>query len=88
MLRIVFTKIAKKQFEKMEESVKQQVLKKLQTLKSAEFPESYLRPLYDLAPATHRLRIGSHRLILFCQNDKWHILKIGHRKNIYQISAR
>lgn len=85
MSTFVFTNKAKDQFEKLEKPLREQILAKLALLKAVPRLETYLKPLKDFAPATHRLRIGSYRLILSRQkNSLWLVLKVGHRREIYR----
>jgi mRNA-degrading endonuclease RelE of RelBE toxin-antitoxin system len=85
MSTFVFTNKAKDQLEKLEKPIREQILAKLTLLKAVPRLETYLKALKDFAPATHRLRIGSYRIILSRQkNSLWLILKIGHRREIYR----
>lgn len=86
MNEFVFTKKAEKSFLKLPGSVQSRVVGKLKDLKNHEDIFSILKRLYHLEPATHRLRIGSYRLILEQkgQGTTFWILDVGDRKNIYK----
>jgi mRNA-degrading endonuclease RelE of RelBE toxin-antitoxin system len=89
MVMFVFTKYAEKRFLKLPKSIQKRIIDKLKELKSHEDIFSILKLLNHFEPASHRLRIGSYRLILELKNQKemdcefW-ILDIGHRKDIYR----
>lgn len=89
MVTFVFTKYAEKSFKKLPKNIQGRILGKLKDLKNHDDIFLVLKRLVDFEPATHRLRIGSYRLILelktheenFC--EFW-ILDVGHRKDIYK----
>jgi len=86
MVIFVFTKQAKKTFDRLPKAVRERILGKLKELKAHPDVLSVLRPLINFDPATHRLRIGEYRLILSQGKDRsefW-VLDIGHRKDIYK----
>ena len=86
MITFVFSKEAEKRFKKIDSEYSDRILKKLKTLKNHNDIFSILSPLIDFKPATHRLRVGNFRLILEkISAEKFLILDIGHRKEIYRI---
>lgn len=83
------TKYAEKNLRKLPKNIQSRIIKKLYLLKQHPNIISVMKQVADLKPATHRFRIGSYRILceLISQkggNFKFLILKIGHRKNIYQ----
>ncbi len=89
MIIFVFTKKAEKRFLSLSKKVQTQILTKLKGLKSHTDIFSVLKKLHHFEPATHRLRIGSHRLILELNTQnkeavKFLVLDVGHRKEIYK----
>ncbi|KKU80226.1 MAG: hypothetical protein UY05_C0011G0008 [Candidatus Peregrinibacteria bacterium GW2011_GWA2_47_7] len=85
----IFTKYAKRKFTKLPLGIQKRIVVKLTALKKHEDIFSILRPLHNFEPATHRLRIGSYRLILELKADKksapeFLILDMGHRRDIYR----
>jgi mRNA-degrading endonuclease RelE of RelBE toxin-antitoxin system len=81
----VFTKTAKKNFLKFDPSLQKRIEEKLVTLKNHPAFFSLLEPLQNMAPATHRLRIGDYRFFIEqLSEDLYVILKVGHRRNVYQ----
>ena len=62
---------------------------KLKELKRHEDLFQLLKRLHNFEPATHRLRVGSYRLILELKNQnveslEFWILDVGDRKDIYR----
>lgn len=89
MVTFIFTKKAKSIFLKSPKAIQQRITDKLHELKTHPDILSTLKRLHHLEPATHRLRIGSYRLILELKLQKketfefW-VLDVGDRKDIYQ----
>lgn len=90
MVSFIFSKKAKVMFLRLPEDVQQRITDKLGLLKKHEDIFSLLKGVKDLEPATHRLRIGSHRLLLALSGQKgsddvdFLVLKVGHRKDVYR----
>lgn len=74
--------------KKLSSDVQQRIAIKLSLLIDHEDIFAILKPLVVMAPATHRLRVGSYRLILQCRsnskNAEFVILEIAHRRNVYR----
>lgn len=89
MHTFVFTKKAYKEFTKLPEGSRERVVAKLKELKTHEAIFTVLKALHHFEPATHRLRVGSHRLILELKSQQkggcvfW-VLDVGDRKEIYK----
>ncbi|MFA5792664.1 MAG: type II toxin-antitoxin system RelE/ParE family toxin [Candidatus Gracilibacteria bacterium] len=89
MNTFIFTVYAKKQFLSLAQVDQNRMLAKLAVLKKHPDIFAVLRSLIDFYPATHRLRIGSYRLILKLEpaqtgENTFLVLKVGHRKDVYQ----
>lgn len=66
--------------DKLESSVSRRIVNKVRDL--AEDP--YIRDIKKLKGMEgFRLRVGNYRVIFKIEKDKIHILKVGHRKHIY-----
>jgi len=89
MHTFVFTKKAQKEFIKLPDGIRERIILKLKELKTHEAIFSVLRPLHQFEPASHRLRVGSYRLILELKLHRkegclfW-VLDVGDRKEIYK----
>lgn len=85
----VFTKKAEKEFGKLSGEIRERIITKLKELKAHEAIFSVLKALHHFEPATHRLRIGSRRLILELKSQEkegciFLVLDVGDRKEIYK----
>ncbi len=82
MYKIIFEKKALHQFNKLEDKVKRRIWDKLQECK--ENPFRFFEKLVDLDG--FKLRVGDWRVIadIFVDKETIIILKIGHRKNVYE----
>lgn len=83
----VFTKHAAKQFEKLEPRIQNQIKAKLNILKqnTQQFKQN-IKPLINMNPISHRVRIGSYRLLLSFDDNaqNYIVLKVAHRKSVYK----
>lgn len=89
MVIFIFTKDAQKSFLKLSKESQTRIYKKLELLKTHPDIFSILRRLSHFEPATHRLRIGTYRLILKQEEEKegstvFRVLDVGHRRDIYE----
>jgi len=93
MIKFIISREAKKSFIKLPEKIQKRILQKLGLLKEHSNIFSLTKKLVHLEPASHRLRIGSYRVILELKQHtktdiKFLILAIQHRKEVYKISFR
>ena len=91
MIKFIFSKEGKKLFIKLPEIVQKRIFFKITLLKEHSNIFSVTKRLENFAPATHRLRIGSYRVILELKKHsktetKFLILSVMHRKEIYKKS--
>ena len=81
-MNIIIQPRAKKDLKKFPPEIISNILKKLYAIK--DYPLRYIERL----KGSHlcKLRIGDYRVILFLntKENKMHVLKIGHRKDIYK----
>ncbi|SMN00805.1 hypothetical protein SPONL_1564 [uncultured Candidatus Thioglobus sp.] len=82
----VFTKQAHKQFSKLEKRIQGQIIGKLRLLKQDEkMLIQNIKSVINMHPITHRVRIGSYRLLLsFDGEQQYKIIKVAHRKDVYR----
>ncbi|NDE68974.1 MAG: type II toxin-antitoxin system RelE/ParE family toxin [Microbacteriaceae bacterium] len=78
---------ADRQIRKLDKSVVQRVLRKLEWLKQNPNPRELLTELKDDWAGCHRLRVQEYRVIL--EILEWShtllVLEVGHRKDIYSV---
>ena len=82
LYEIVFSQKAKKQLFKLERSIQERIISALERIKIR--PESYITKL--VGDPGYKLRVGDYRVIMDIDKSKLLVLiiKIGHRKNIYE----
>ena len=82
MYNIIFEKIALDFINKLEKDMKERIWNKLQQCK--ENPFHFLEHLEEIEG--YKLRVGDYRLIIEVDNSikSLKVLKVGHRKNIYE----
>ena len=86
-MKFIFSKIAEKQFYKLDNTIQLLIIEMLTIYKTDEARFSNaIKGLRNLSPATHRIRIGNYRLICEIHENRGtcDILKIGHRKDVYK----
>ncbi|HLC31879.1 MAG TPA: type II toxin-antitoxin system RelE/ParE family toxin [Candidatus Nanoarchaeia archaeon] len=79
---LLIEKTALDYLNKLEKETKERIWNKLQQCK--ENPFHFLEHLEEIKG--FKLRVGDYRLIIDVNNESkiLHVLKIGHRKNIYE----
>ena len=83
----VFTKRAKKQYLSLEPRLQKQIKQKLILLKQdQQLLNQNIKPLINMQPLTHRVRIGCYRLLLTFDKveNKFIVVKVAHRKDVYK----
>lgn len=86
MYEVIFTKLAAKQLKKIPKEDQQRISKKIQDLAADPRP-SGAKALQGRLASYHRVRCGKYRVIYSVEDRKLILLimKIGHRKDIYEI---
>ena len=83
---ISFTKHAEREFSKLNRILQQRIINTLERIRIR--PEAYVVKL--VGDPAFKLRVGDYRLLLDINQSKLIILviKIGHRKKVYDVKAR
>lgn len=76
MILFIFSQKAEKELLKLDKNTQKILLEKLSELKDADLFESHIKPVQDLLPTTHRIRIGNYRLLIEKNKDEVDILSI------------
>lgn len=84
MFDIKFTPTSEKDLKKITKDLRKRIIKKLRFFASQEDPIIFASPLVNIPPATHRFRIGHYRISFYIQSTTIYILRIRHRREIYQ----
>lgn len=81
MYDVIFSDSSKKQLEKLDKEMQKRIIAVLERIRIT--PERYVKKLVGFD--AFRLRVGDYRIILDIEKQKLLILviKIGHRRNIY-----
>jgi mRNA interferase RelE/StbE len=82
MYEILFSKQSEKQLNKLEKTIQKQIINALERIRIR--PELFVTKL--VGDPAYKLRVGKYRILMEIKKNKLIILilKIGHRKKIYQ----
>ena len=82
MYEVILSEKAAAQLEKLEKPIQERIIKVLERIRVR--PEAYIVRL--VGDQLYKLRVGDYRILLELDKDRLLILviKIGHRKNVYQ----
>jgi len=81
MFQIEWKEHAIENLDKLETSISQRIFKKVEELADNPFSKDIRR----LKGSDYfRLRVGDYRIIFSVEKDLITVLKVGHRKNIYE----
>ena len=82
MYQLLYSANAQKQLKKFEKEIQGRIIVSLERIRIR--PELYVKKL--VGDPGYRLRVGDYRVILDIFQDKLIILviKVGHRKNVYE----
>jgi len=80
---VIFSDLSLKQLKKLDKGIQERIIKALERIKIR--PEAYVIKL--VGDPGYRLRVGDYRIIMDIESKVLRILilKIGHRKNIYDL---
>ena len=78
----IFTNKSEKQFKNLPVYTQDYIRQKLVNFKNSWIWD--IKSLVNMKPATHRIRTWDYRLILQKKDDNFIVLKVWHRKEIYQ----
>ena len=82
-MQFIFTHSSFRQFKKLEKNVQKRIDEKLRFYSSQKNPLYFAESLNDFRYGNWRFRIGEYRVLFDVEKDKIVILKVGHRKDIY-----
>jgi len=79
---LVYTRRAERDIRKLEPNTRERIGKTL--LRYAEDPLRFAEKLSDPILGEYRFRIGDYRIIFDIEADEIVVLRVGHRREIYQ----
>lgn len=82
--KVLFTKEACKDIEKVDMTVKKQLYKKLSYFKELSDIKVVAKKLHNSSIGEYRLRVGNFRIIFDLDKHTMIILRIQHRKDVYR----
>ena len=80
-LNIIWDEKASKKLYKLEPIISRRIVKKVGELKENPYTKDIIKLKGEEG---FRLRVGDYRIIIAIEKDTILVLKIGHRKNIYE----
>lgn len=80
---VLFSDLALKQLRKLDQEARQRIIATIERIRIR--PDAYVKKL--VGDEGYRLRVGNYRVILDLDKEKLIILvlRIGHRKNVYDL---
>ncbi len=82
--KVVITKQAVADIEKLEMAIKRQLHKKLVHFSGLDDIKVVARKLHDYDGGEYRLRVGNYRVIFDLDKHALVILRVQHRKEVYR----
>lgn len=82
MYSVLITERAQKDLKSLNNEIKKRILDKIKFM--AKDPINYSKKLVNSRIGEYRFRIGDYRVIFDIDNNNIVVLRIGHRKNIYE----
>jgi mRNA interferase RelE/StbE len=82
--KVLFTKDAIKDIEKIDKSVKKQIHKKLLFFRDLDDIKVVAKKLHNHEAGEYRLRVGNFRIIFDLDKHAIVVLRIQHRKDVYK----
>lgn len=83
MFNVVLTRNGEKDLKKLPQEIQKRIIKKLEFFSSQEDPLAFSKPLVNIPPATHRFRVGDHRIAFYVEGETIYIERIRHRREVY-----
>lgn len=80
--KLVYTKIAFRDIQKLDNVAKKRIKKKLEEL--SRNPIGLSKKLISSSLGTYRFRVGNYRIIFDIDKQNIVILRVGHRREIYK----
>ena len=82
--RIVFASSSKKDLDKLDQTTRKRIAKKLQFFIDQEDPLVYSRQLVHSSIGSYRFRVGHYRIVFDLDNNVLQVVSIKHRKDVYR----
>ena len=83
-MEIIFSERARKDWNRLERSVQNQLRKKIEFYLQPGEPLKFAERLQGPSLGEYRFRIGDYRIIFDFGGNEIFVLRVGHRKDIYK----
>ena len=86
-MRVILSDAAKRQLKKLDKSIRERILNYMDEVESLANPRSRGRGLSGNLSGTWRYRVGDYRVFCKIMDDKLiiEVIKVGHRRDVYDI---
>ena len=84
MYEVQFSSQAYKDIRKLPKPLQKRIMQKLQFYISQPDIFQFSKPLVNLPPATHRVRVGHYRIAFHTSGSTLYIDRIRHRREVYK----
>ena len=81
---IVFAGSSKKDLDKLDQTTRKRIAKKLQFFIDQEDPLVYSRQLVHSSIGSYRFRVGHYRIVFDLDGNVLQVVSIKHRKDVYR----
>ena len=82
--RIVFASSSKKDLDKLDQTTRKRIAKKLQFFIDQEDPLTHSRQLVHSSIGSYRFRVGHYRIVFDLDGNVLQVVSIKHRKDVYK----
>ncbi|MFA5995632.1 MAG: type II toxin-antitoxin system RelE/ParE family toxin [Patescibacteria group bacterium] len=83
-MEVIITKQAEREWKRLPKAIQARLKTKLLFFADQTNPLIFAKRLVNSEYGEYRFRIGDYRIIIDVKNDTMFVLKVGHRKEIYQ----
>ena len=83
-MNLAFSPTASRQLSRLEKSVQERIVRKLDFYLAQRQPLQFAEKLNDATAGEWRFRIGEYRVVFDVRESTILVLSVGHRKNIYR----
>ena len=82
--KFVFSKTAKDDMERLDQSIKKRLKKKLEYFAACDDMSVYAKKLTNVQAGQFRIRVGDYRVIFDMKGSTCIVLRLQHRGDIYR----
>lgn len=83
-MKLAFSPAALRQLSRLEKSVQERIVQKLDFFIAQKQPLQFAEKLTDAQAGEGRFRVGDYRVVFDVRENTIFVLSVGHRKDIYK----